>query len=309
MKAIKKILFPTDFSDCANQALPHAVFLAEQFGAELHMLHALLLHDEDPNNPLYNFPQPDEVYRTVAATAESRMGELLRSHRSDQLVVREVQRRGLAPGVVILEYAQEASVDLVVMATHGRRGLGRLFLGSVAEEVVRLAPCPVLCLHGEEAARSVDSFDTILVPVDFSDYSRRALQEAIELADVYGSKLHLLHVLQQPVYPQVYYPGTSAVLAFDYAEVSAQAKKGLVDLIEEYPELQGRTEAFVLEGYPATAIAEHVKKHDVDLVVISTHGLTGLSHLLLGSVAERVVRMAECPVLTVKVVEPSDAEA
>lgn len=300
MKPITKILFPTDFSECSQQALGHAVFLAEQYGAQLHMLHAILLHDEDPNNPLYSFPDPDEIYRTVSAAAHSRLAELLKEHGTDKLDIKEVQRRGIAPGPVILEYAQEAGIDLIVMGTHGRRGLGRLFLGSVAEEVVRLAKCPVLTLRQHKEPRAADKVAQILVPIDFSEHARDALERAVELSKVYDSKLLLLHVLQQPVYPQVYYPGTGAAFSFDYSVVRRQAREALDDLVKEFPQAAERITTKVIDGYPATAITDLAEELRVDLIVISTHGLTGLSHLLLGSVTEKVVRLAQCPVLTVK---------
>jgi nucleotide-binding universal stress UspA family protein len=299
MATIKKILFPTDFSDCANQAMNHAIFLAEQYGAALHLLHAVVLH-ADLEDALQRFPEAEDVYARVEKMAQGRAAELLAPHRSEALVVKEVQRRGVAAAEVILEYAEEEGVDLIVLGTHGRRGLGHLFLGSVAEEVVRLARCPVLTLRQQEDPRPVEKVKKILVPVDFSDHAAHALDVAAELATRYDGHLELLHVVQPPAYPELYYPGqgTSTSL-MDIPLLQARTHEALVDLIREKG-LEGKAKAKVIEGYPGTEIPRYAKEAQADLLVLSTQGLTGLKHLVLGSVAEKVVRLCECPVLTVK---------
>jgi nucleotide-binding universal stress UspA family protein len=308
MATIQKILFPTDFSRCADQALSHAAFLARRFGAELHLLHAVVLHGDDPANPIYEFPDPDELYRLAEEAATQRLEGLL-PEAGGELEIRRTHRRGIAPAAVILEYASEAGVDLIVLGTHGRRGLGRLVLGSVAEEVVRLASCPVMTLREQENPRPVEALERILVPVDFSEPSKRALASAVELAQIYDSHLQLLHVVQPMAYPQVYFPGSTSAVAADYAAITRYSQEGLDDLAAEHPQLEGRITTHVLEGYPATTISDFAKEHDSDLVVISTHGHTGLAHLLLGSVAEKVVRLAEMPVFVVKAFEEGDGES
>ena len=299
MPKMQKILFPTDFSDCAQQAMNHAIFLAEQYGAELHLLHAVVLHD-DLKDALQSFPEAEDMYARVERLARSRAAELLAPHRSDTLVVHEVQRRGVAAAEVILDYARQEAVDLVVMGTHGRRGLGRLFLGSVAEEVVRLAPCPVLTLRQQEDPRPVEMVQKILVPVDFSDHSLRAVEIAADLALLYGARLELLHVVQPPAYPELYYPGqATATSVLDFPLLQRRAKDSLDALIDKKG-LKDRAESRVIEGYAGTEVPRHAEESKADLLVLSTQGLTGLKHLMLGSVAEKIVRICTCPVLTVK---------
>jgi len=144
-------------------------------------------------------------------------------------------------------------------------------------------------------------FQTLLVPHDFSDDAAAALEAAVELARRLGAQLHLLHVYQQPV--DVLSPYGVAVPPNVGPELRAAAQSRLQKIAARISDL--RVELHVAEGPPALVIAEQAQTLGVDLVVMGTHGRTGLRHLLLGSVAERTMRSAPCPVLTVKAPEPS----
>lgn len=146
---VQRILFPTDFSDCAKQALNHALFLAEDFAAELHMLHAVVLHQEDPANPDLRFTSDVELLDRLSQVAQSRLAELADGSPA-HVKVRQIERRGFSASVVILEYAEEVEADLIVMGTHGHRGLSRIFLGSVADGVIRSATVPVTLVRHHE---------------------------------------------------------------------------------------------------------------------------------------------------------------
>jgi nucleotide-binding universal stress UspA family protein len=209
------------------------------------------------------------------------------------------QEQGGAAADVILRYAKNNDIDLIVMGTHGRRGLGHLFLGSVAEEVVRLANCPVLTIREREELQQVDGLSRILVPVDYSEHATEALSYAKEIAATYGAKLQLLHVIEETAVPSFYCMGEVA---------SHMRQEGLRDqailemerLCDETSGPEVDTELHTIEGYATHDIVEFAKESSSDLIMIATHGLTGIKHLLLGSVAEKVVRMAPCPVFTVK---------
>ena len=142
------------------------------------------------------------------------------------------------------------------------------------------------------------TLDRILVPLDFSEHAEAILEWASHLGSQHGSQLILLHVYHLPVEFQQL---EGAYLPPDFwSNVKSEAEQSL----ERYTtELQGRgqkVEAIVREGYPATVIIEEAESQGADLIVIGTHGLSGLKHLLLGSIAERVVQKATCAVLTVK---------
>lgn len=148
---------------------------------------------------------------------------------------------------------------------------------------------------------------TILAPTDFSPHAEGAVRYACDLAERLGAGLHLLHVLSEVMaFPGEWMPGAAdpllvPVLPPDfYAESEQAARKGLGRLPDPSWGRPASVESFVRRGEPVEAIAGHAAAHAIDLIVISTHGRTGLSHALLGSVAERIVREAPCPVLTVR---------
>lgn len=296
---IQKILHPTDFSDSAKAAFDHALFLARQFDAELHVLHAVVVYAGDPFNPQARFPEAEEVFERLNEQARSEMAGLIEKRTDKALRIRDVHRRGIAPDTVILEYVEEEDIDLVVMGTHGRRGPVRFLMGSVAERVVRLAPSPVLTIGRGERAGRVEAIETLLVPVDFSDHSRAAVRAADALAGCYGAKLQLLHVVEEQRHPHFYGRMPQAFIMDRLPDLQQESTKALGDLAEEIG-IEAAWEAQVRSGSPGHEIVEAAEGLDADMIVLATHGLSGLKRVLLGSVAEQVVRLALVPVWTVK---------
>lgn len=299
MLAIKRILFPTDFSRCADQALNHALYLARQYGAELHLLHTIVPLEYDANNPSHHFPDMAALAARLQQIASDRMSAALAARAVDGLQITAAQRQGISIAPTILEYVEEQDVDLIVMGTHGRRGLGHLFLGSVAEEIVREAPCPVFTIRERKEPRPVEAIRQILVPIDFSEHARDALLYALQFADSYGAHLHLLHVIETNAVPP-FYIGLNISGYDSTPDLKARVEKALQQLSEELPAAQVPVTTHLLEGYAAHDIVHFAEQQAIDLIVIATHGLTGFKHLLLGSVTEKVVRRAPCPVFTVK---------
>lgn len=302
MLKVRKILHASDFSACSRQALPHALFLARNFGAELHLLHALVPHRERLDVPEDQAPEPEDLMGRLEARAREELGELLGEEEAGAVKLVTAVRRGTYPAPTILRYARGEGIDLVVLGTHGRRAPGRLLLGSVAEEVVRLAPCPVLTLKQCEEPPKPSAVEQILVPVDFSDHSRRALGYARDLADRYAARLQLLHVIEQVVLPSFYIPGAPGIFPHNLSGLEGTAEAELHALMEsDGPKVP--YEAHVITASPVTGITDFAAEHGSDLLVISTHGLTGLERLLIGSTAESLIRLAPCPVFTVKAFE------
>jgi nucleotide-binding universal stress UspA family protein len=297
MLKVDKILYPTDFSRCAGYAIPHTLHLAEMHGAELHLLHALVLHEADPSSLSPRLPDMEELYLVLEEHAEAQMREAIEEHGRAGFTIKTVQVRAISAAGAILDYATEKGIDLVVMGTHGRRGLRRLLLGSVAEEVVRLAPCPVLTVPEREQGASPDEIERIVVPVDFSEHAKLALAYAVELADAYGAQLHLLHVIDEVIYPDFYPPVIPSGGSIS-EELRDQSLERMSDLLSGHKGADATVH--VRAGRAAPEIADFAKQLDADLVVIASHGLTGISHVLLGSVTEHLVRRAHCPVFTVK---------
>ena len=295
---VSTILFPTDFSPCAAQAMGHALRLAAETGAELHMLHVVTLLDDDPHSPGHHFPDREQVMAALERTAADRMESELAPHAGD-LRVERVQRRGVSAAAAILEYASEVGADLVVMGTHGRRGFTHVLLGSVAEEVLRHAACAVLTVRELREPKPPEAIERILVPVDFSAPSRDAVRVARTLAAARGASVQLLHVVEEAIVPDFYMEGRVYKPLF-----SEDFRKRAVEALGVFAQEAGGPDApmerFAVDGQATHEIVEFAREHGAGLVVISSHGLTGLAHLLQGSVAEKVARMAPCPVLTLK---------
>jgi nucleotide-binding universal stress UspA family protein len=299
MLNIKKILYPTDFSNCSKQAFPHALFLAQKYNAELHILHVITIHTGDTYDPEYDFPDLEEFNIHLEKHAEEESDKLVQAHKVDATRVMKIQRRGYSPSAVILQYANEGDMDLIVMGTHGRRGLGYLFLGSVAEEVTRFAKRPVYTIREQKAIKSIDKMDRILVPVDFSKHSIQALQYANELCKEYHAELEIIHVIEERIHPAFYATGKSSIF-----DIMPDIKKKSTALIKEmFDGISGQKVPFkikIIEGFPAHEILEYAAKNKIDLIVVTTHGASGLDKFLLGSVAEKIIRRSICPVFTIK---------
>jgi nucleotide-binding universal stress UspA family protein len=297
---IRKVLYPTDFSRASEPALLHAVYLAERYGAELHMLHAIVLHEHDPYNPAYHFPDVDRVSKRLGKIADDQMSALRREHSIQDLMVREVQTRGVSAGPAIAEYAHDQEIDLIVMGTHGRRGIRKLMLGSVAAEVVRLAPCSVLTVRGDQVAPAISEVHRLLVPVDFSEYAKGALAVACDLASILEAKIDLVHVVDDLLHPAFYNMGATRIsdLQPDILERTRTSLRGLLGETTQCHEVDA--EFFALEGHPAPEIHRLARDRNSDLIVLSTRGLRGLERMMFGNTAAKVVGQAECPVLIVK---------
>lgn len=284
MLDIRTILHPTDLSASAVRAYAHATYLAERFGATLHALHVCPPEGRRDGLDLRPLGQEDVLEQLRAPLEEDeRRGEM-------RLVQAQLESDSEAGG--ILAYAEEHDVDLIVMGTHGRRGADRLLAGSVAEAVVREAPCPVLTVR-----ESAGAVRRVLAPTDFSERARRGTRYALELALLYGARLELLYVVNEDDLPMAHVPLLGPVRV-SREEVLARFEAMMK---EEVRGLRGPAEVAgrVLVGHPARDIVEHAEGH-ADLIVMATHGRTGLGRLLLGSVTEKVVRRAPCPVFTVR---------
>lgn len=300
MIEIERVLFPTDFSDTADEALAQAAEAARFFSAELSVLHVV------QSWPADSLPRDDEksfeaLVRALEKEAHDRitaLGEV------PAVTVERAVRRGDDVAPTILAFAEEVGADMIVMATHGRRGLRKWLVGSVTQEVLREADRPVLTLRRREQGLNFDQAQSLLVPVDFSEPSLQSLVYARELAALAGASIDLLHVTERPIYPNFYGdPGAGAGMAaaaYDLTRLRERSERELTKLVEEGsgPEVPYTVRA--VEGRPAEQIVEHARKRSNDLVVMASRGLSGVSRLLIGSVAEEVVRCANRPVLTVR---------
>jgi len=290
---IKTILVPTDFSEHADKAIETAEILAKPLSAKLHLLHVLHLPVQAVTPEMAVVPVG--FWQDLRAYAERKL---------DESRVK-VEKQGLRctteiiediPGFAIAAAAKRANADLIVMGSRGLTGLKHALLGSVAERTVRTAECPVLTVKQDGGGAL--KLRKILVPMDFSQAAHHALEIAKELAKSAGpTHLILLHAYYVPIELEQYLVQQGDLVLERLSEsVTKDLEKMLTTLQNE-----GISSEYVASrGAPEHLIVEFAKEKHVDLIAMGTHGRRGLTHLLLGSVAERVVRTAECPVMTVR---------
>ena len=294
MTTLRRILCATDLAPASQPAWEEAQRLAALLKAELRLLHVV----PPVPVPLEGYFPPD-LYQTLVEGGErdarERLDRLVVDRRDPSLAVTVQLDRG-APAARILAVAAEESADLVVMGTHGRTGLDRLVLGSVADRVIRTATCPVLTVRTRPAAPAPKPLARICYATDFSPSARAAWPYAVALAEAAGADVDLLHVTPQPVADRHLSPealGRMARLLREQGE--AQVDQFLADS----PLPPDRIHVAVRPGDPGEQILHWAQARTADLVVMGTHGWSGLLRWMLGSVAHHVIQLAPCPVLTV----------
>jgi len=290
MLQVNSILFPTDGSTCAEYAHAHAAFLAEQFDAELHVLHVVETSGLEDLAAFVEITEEDileQLHAPMAAGPDEPTDDR----------VQHVQRAHESAAEGILTYADGQDIDLVVMGTHGRRGMDRLLMGSVAEEVVRRSGCPVLTVCGDKQPAPDRDVNRILVPLGLSDHSDALFAHARAIGATYSAHLELLHVIERSNLPQAYGLEDQAP---DDEVVERRVHEAMTRYADAAREAGVDATVSVRRGHPVEIILDLLNDEPADLVTIATHGRTGIKRLLIGSVAEKVVRMAPCPVFTVK---------
>jgi len=286
-----RILVPTDFSPASDRALSFAKEIAARFNAEIHVLHVRVVLDD----PSMGSEVLDEVERILTISEPSTRRALEQACDDGRTAIHAHMMRGTVPAEVIVDAVSEYECDLVILGTHGRRGLERFLSGSVAQEVVHDSPVPVLTIRA--SGGSTFPPREILVAVDYSEESLKAVEWAAAVARLLEAGITLLHVVQPLHLPKFY---ALALLPEQHDErIVSRCQEALDDVAMTYLEEVPFTTA-VIRAHVAEGVSRFAKENNMDLVVLATKGLSGLGHILLGSVAERVVRLSEVPVLTVR---------
>ncbi len=299
---VQNIIVPIDFSKMSVQAIQIARQLARRFGASIHLAHVRHLHYAGdfvvPAPPIVPFPFM--TYEQEGEQAALKELKMVASECGVSSATCDVLS-GAPPFDEICRLAQTVPADLVVMPTHGRTGLKHVFLGSTAERIVQHSSCPVLVTRGSALQANNGSrfrIKTILVPVDFSSCSREGLRYAIAFANEFGAKIILLHATYLGY---VYSCDGTAIYDIPGLQKAARkaAERKMHELVGSVNFGAVKCEMAFTDGSPVIDICAFAKDHDVDLIITSTHGFTGFTHVLIGSVAEQVVRHAPCSVLVV----------
>jgi nucleotide-binding universal stress UspA family protein len=297
MIRFKRIVCPTDFSKFSFRAADYAVSLAKHYDGEVHFVHVVpevLLHPDQ-------YPYLVEPVRTepeIRSRAMDRLDAFMALTRAEQIQSRFSVQEG-APVATILKVAKEDEADLICLGTHGREGVERLVLGSVAEKVLRKAPCPVMTVSepGDEEAIRPAVFEKILCAVDFAALSLRSLDYALSLAQEAGGNLVLINVVEW--FSEE--PGWDVQLNVE--DYRAQMEESVRNRLNEVVPKEAREwcdiDIVVRSGKPYRDILELARERDVELIVMGVRGRNPLDLMLFGSTTQHVVRHSQCPVLTV----------
>ncbi len=298
---MKRILVPTDFSAGSDRALEQAAELARATKAEIHLLHKVVYPPPHPPTALLDrlddAAQFDYVLKDVIERPEREAQEGLETRRRNLAgrgltVTTHLERSGEA--YERIEHAIESlKPDLLVIGTHGRGGIQKWIMGSVAEKALRHASIDVLTLHADSpVARTEGGIGEILVATDFSDGARRALEAARRLTGSIGGSICHLHVLETRFAPNGGEGGPALL------EVTRELRAQVERALEE--ECADGEEVALGEGDVVREIDRIADERGSSWIASGTHGLTGVRRVLLGSVAEKAARYCHLPVLTVR---------
>ncbi len=302
---ITRILVPTDFSLPAEDACRLAARLAMQAKANLILYHALagmdLLEGVGSRKGGTQVEVLNDVCDRLRGWFEAAVPEEFRRFLPVEFKVRVGEP---IPGIA--RAAKLSRADLILMATQGRTGLAHLLMGSITEAVLRTVHVPVLALRPGQEERPLAAVQRILWATDLSPVSEAAWPYALRLADLLAAELVLLHAVR---------PAELARLVdYPVPPPAGWMERYLAPLEQDLERRQQAVEALglrarrkIVVGTPAEVIVAEAKEGQADLIVMGTRGRSGLSHVLLGSVAEAVIRKAACPVLAVQVKREGEA--
>lgn len=293
MLALERILVPYDFSVYSEAAAERAGWIAGKTKGRVHLLHACALpvHGLTP----YEAVLPNGLWDQIHASAAEHLEEIRANLAQKAGIEVTAQVTDGVPGDAIHAATEAFGAQLIVMGTRGRTGLEHIVLGSVAERTLRTAGCPVLAV---KEGGGTDDFQKILVGIDFSEPAEGALAAAVEWANQFGAELHVVHAFDLPL--TIITPYEVAVPTSLLREAREAANAKLDAAVGRARATVKNVEGHLVEAPAGPALAEEATRIGADLVVVGSRGHTGLKHLLLGSVAERTVRLAPCPVLTLK---------
>ncbi len=294
----KHILCATDLTELSNLGARQAKVMAEEYGARLSLCHVIDTPTVALHGTAYVF-QDEEIMEAEKKHAL----ELL-------MVLAESWTIQWEPIVVsgpvaktISDLVKEKGVDLAIVTTHGRKGLRRLFLGSVTEQLLRTVACPLLIVgdHGRDRVIQQEKkefrFEKIVVGCDFSKDSSLAVDYAFSLAQEFQAEIHLVHVIEAFIY-------RDAMLS-DYLRVDAVdgqtelCRERLSAIVPEEAENWCKVKCVCIDGKPFEELTRYANQIRADLMVMGVRGHGLVETLLLGSTTDRVIRRVACPVMSV----------
>jgi len=292
----RSILVPLDGSAFSEHALPMARLLAQRSGATLRLVHVQTrsLADKDFTalSDDHELTYLDQLKERL--TANSSVPLAMTTEVLERSLFQMVQE---SLGKFLANHIANTTPDLVVMTTHGRGGLARAWLGSVADALVRQSNAPILLLRPAEGSPDFTqspSLQQMLIPLDGSPLAEQILAPALALGDTLETDFTLLRIVE-PLFPIYNYLARTKEL--DEAEILA-ARRYLEEITKRLADAKRQIHTrVVLAPTLAQAILEDVQRHPSDLIALATHGFSGLQRMMIGSVADKVLRGSDVPVL------------
>lgn len=286
--SLKNILFATDYSPAANAALPYVIGIARRYGSKVYAVHVRtpeVYGTALPESWPILAEAAEKLGQEEAAGLKKRLGDI-----PHEVVIGEGDVWG-----VVSRAIKEKDIDLLVLGTRGRTGLGKVLLGSVAEVIFRQSPCPVLTVgpRASQDAERLLEMKEILYPTDFTPECLAAAPYAISLAQEHQARLTLLHVIEKPAVGELVHPE-------NYVE---STQRRLHELVSAEAELWCEPHVLVEQGAPADKVLEVAEKRHADLIVLGLRrpeGPIGVATHLVRATAHKIVSHAGCPVLTVR---------
>jgi nucleotide-binding universal stress UspA family protein len=297
-KDLKKIICAIDFSDYSNHTLSYGIAFARAFDAHLFVAHVIEL----PSASMYGeafFPVEEQKER-IMAYAQDEISRLI----GDQPIRWQALISHGHTADEIARMAEEQDANLVIAATYGRSGLKRLVLGSVTERLMRTLSCPLLVVRSPEhdfvdSTGNEISLNRILVGCDFSSDSLLALQYGLSLAQEFEAELHLVHVIEPPLYRDLVRPEGKRAEE-DQTNLQERLNRKLAEMVPDEARLWCTPKSTLLAGQPHEELTKYAVVQNIDLIVLGVHGRGLVEGLLVGSTTDRVVREGPCPVLSVR---------
>jgi len=293
MPQIKSVLCPVDFSEFSVNAYEYAQSLAWHYKATLFLQHILyplysgaLAYDSDPY---------EKICQQLRVDAEEKLRRFAERHARSKIRPQCLVQDGPVTDL-ILSQAEALAVNLIVMGTHGLRGIDRLMLGSATERVLRRARCPVLAVRkpAHHVMSSVHDPEPVhlrkmLLCLDFSDHAHHASKYALSMAKEYGAELTLLHVLEDVPKSTDLESATAKVVKQLEESIAPNTREGCIGKV------------MVRIGKPYQQIIQLALEAQIDLVIMGVRGHGALDTAIFGSTAYRVIQLGSCPVLAVHI--------
>ncbi len=291
----KRILAATDFSEYSKVALDICLGVSRCMKTKLYVLHTIEKIPQDYRHLPSGTALADKK-RKLEDDAIDKIKAMIPVETMEKGSIVPLVRFG-KPFLETMQVVKENNVDLLVIGTHGRAGVDRVMLGSVAERIVRKAGCPVMVIKGIKYT----GFKRIIVPIDFSDCSRKALEYAIATARAHNSRLTILHVYEKSFVEPYVNAANSEEKADEIMKEIERVNETKYDEFLKTVDLNGvEYEKLLKKGIAETDIVEIAMEQQANLIVMGTHGRSGIKHILIGNTAEEVVRTVHCDIIIVK---------